>query len=64
MVQPKREHLKQDAADHMRYYNQERFHSSNGDMSSVKLEISQIKHSCLGGQEHCLDFGDLRLPAI
>jgi putative transposase len=28
---------------YMRYYNQERFHSSNGDMSPVKFEISQIK---------------------
>ena len=33
---------------YMRYYNQERLHSSNDDMSPVKFEISQMKVSCLG----------------
>jgi putative transposase len=32
----------------MRYYNQERLHSSNGDKSPVSFENSQIKVSCLG----------------
>ncbi|MFT7266588.1 MAG: putative transposase, partial [Halioglobus sp.] len=37
----------QDVAAYMRYYNQERFHSSNVDMSPVYFENSQIKVSCL-----------------
>ena len=48
VAQPMREHMKQDVTSYMRYYNQERFHSSNGDMSPVKFENSQIKVSCLG----------------
>jgi putative transposase len=48
VAQPTREHMKQDVAVYMRYYNQERFHFSNGDMSPVKFENSQIKVSCLG----------------
>jgi hypothetical protein len=40
--------MKQDVMAYMRYYNQERFHSNNGDMSPVKFEISQVKVSCLG----------------
>ena len=48
VAQPTREHMKQDVTAYIRYYNQERFHSSNGDMSPVKFEISQIKVSCLG----------------
>ena len=48
VAQPTRQHMKQDVTDYMRYYNQERFHSSNGDMSPVKFENSQIKVSCLG----------------
>ena len=45
--QPTREFMKQDVAAYMRYYNQERFHSSNGDMSPVNFENSQIKVSYL-----------------
>jgi len=48
VAQPTREHMIQDVTGYMRHYNQERFHSSNGDMSPVKLEISQIEVSCLG----------------
>ena len=48
IAQPTREHMKKDVAAYMRYYNQERFHSSNGDMSPVNFENSQIKVSCLG----------------
>jgi putative transposase len=48
VAQPTREHMKQDVTAYTRYYNQERFHSSNGDMSPVKFDISQIKVSCLG----------------
>jgi hypothetical protein len=40
--------MKQDVTAYMRYYNQEGFYSSNGDMSPVHFENSQIKVSCLG----------------
>ena len=46
--QPIREYMKQDVSAYMRYCNQESSHSSNGDMSSVKFEKSQINMSCLG----------------
>jgi transposase InsO family protein len=48
VVQSTGEHMKQDVMAYMRYYNLGRFHSSNGDMSHVKFEISQVKVSCLG----------------
>ena len=48
VAQPTREYMKLDVAAYMRYYNQERFHSSNGDMSPVNSENSQIEVSCLG----------------
>ena len=48
VAQPMREHVKQDVAAYMRHYNQERFYSSNGDMSPVNSENSQIEVSCLG----------------
>ena len=48
MVQPAHENMKQDVTEYMRYHNQERFHSNNGDMLPVKFEKSQIKVSCLG----------------
>jgi putative transposase len=48
VAQPTREHMKQDVAAYMRYYNQERLHSCNGDKSPVSFENSQIKVSCLG----------------
>jgi putative transposase len=48
VAQPTREHMMQDVTTYMRYYNQERLHSSNNDVSPVKFEISQMKVSCLG----------------
>lgn len=36
--QPTREHLRQDVTEYMRYYNTERLHSSNGDLSPVQYE--------------------------
>jgi len=48
VAQPTCEHMMQDVTAYMRYYNQERLHSSNGDMSPVKFEKSQINVSCLG----------------
>ena len=55
VAQPTREHMKQDVAAYMRHYNQERFHSSNGDMSPVNFENSQIEVSCLGWPEQLSD---------
>ncbi|RLA45826.1 MAG: hypothetical protein DRR42_18965, partial [Gammaproteobacteria bacterium] len=34
-----------DVASYMKYYNVDRLHSSNGDMSPVNFENSQIKMS-------------------
>ena len=48
VAQPTREHVKQDVTVYMWVYNQQRFHSSNGDMSPVKVEKTQINVSCLG----------------
>tara|TARA_Y100001949_G_C15943682_1_gene311383 strand:- start:27 stop:818 length:792 start_codon:yes stop_codon:yes gene_type:complete len=36
--QPTRAHMKQDVADYMKYYNLDRLHSSNGDLSPVEYE--------------------------
>ena len=46
--QPTREHMKQDVAAYVKYYNLDRLHTSNGDMSPVNYEKSQIKMSGLG----------------
>lgn len=43
--QPTREFLKKDVAAYMHYYNVERLHSANGDMSPVNFENSQLKVS-------------------
>ena len=48
VAEPTREHMKQDVTAYMRYNNQQRFHSSNGDMSPAKFEKTQINVSCLG----------------
>ncbi|MGH1432705.1 MAG: IS3 family transposase [Neptuniibacter sp.] len=41
VYQPTREHMRQDVAKYMRYYNLERLHSANGDLSPINLENSQ-----------------------
>lgn len=46
--QPTRDFMKQDVAAYMKYYNGERLHTSNGDMSPVQYENSQIKVSGIG----------------
>ncbi len=46
--QPTRELMKQDVAAYIKYYNSDRLHTSNGDMSPVQYERSQIKVSGLG----------------
>ena len=43
--QPTRAHMKKDVAAYMRYYNLERLHSSNGDLSPVNYENSLKKVS-------------------
>ncbi len=39
------QYMKQDVEHYIRYYNQERLHSANSDLSSVEFEQSQIKVS-------------------
>lgn len=43
--QPTREHMKEDVSAYMRYYNLERLHSANNDMSPVNYEKSLMKVS-------------------
>lgn len=44
--QPTREHMKNDVVEYMRYYNLERLHTANGNMSPVEYENSLGKVSC------------------
>ncbi|MFT5116282.1 MAG: putative transposase [Candidatus Azotimanducaceae bacterium] len=46
--QPTRTHMKQDIAAYLKYYNLDRLHTSNGDMSPINYENSQINVSSLG----------------
>ncbi len=46
--QPTREFMKQDVAAYMKYYNIERLHSANGDLSPIEFENSQLNVSNLG----------------
>ena len=48
VAQPTREHMKQDVAAYMKYYNLDRLHTSNGDMSPIHYENSLKKVSGLG----------------
>ena len=43
--QPTRAHMEKDVAAYMRYYNLERLHSSNGDLSPINYENSLKKVS-------------------
>ena len=43
--QPTREHMKNDVAAYMRYYNLDRLHSANNDMSPINYENSLRKVS-------------------
>jgi putative transposase len=38
VAQPTREHMTQDVAAYVKYYNLERLHSSNGDRSPIEYE--------------------------
>ena len=40
-----RNQLKKDVAEYMRYYNVDRLHSANDDLSPVKFELSELKVS-------------------
>ena len=46
--QSARDHMKKDVTDYIRYYNNERLHASNNDMSLVNYELAEVKVSCLG----------------
>lgn len=41
VAQPTREHMKQDVANYIRYYNNDRLHTANNSMSPVNYERSQ-----------------------
>jgi len=43
--QPTRNHMKKDVAAYMRYYNVDRLHSANDDLSPMKFELSELKVS-------------------
>lgn len=45
VAQPTRDHMKQDVAAYMKYYNLERLHSANGNMSPISYENSLKKVS-------------------
>ncbi len=45
MAQPTREHMKNDVAEYMKYYNLERLHSANNGQSPVEYEDSLRKVS-------------------
>ena len=47
VAQPTREHMKQDVAEYIRYYNNDRLHTANDSMSPVNYEMSQRKVSGL-----------------
>jgi putative transposase len=47
VYQPTREYMKQDVAAYIKYYNLDRLHSSNGNMSPVNYENSHTKVSGL-----------------
>ena len=48
VAQPTREFMKQDVTAYIKYYNLERLHSANNDLSPVEFENSQVKVSSLG----------------
>ena len=48
VTQPTREHMKLHVAHYIRYYNKDRSHTANGDLSPVKYDLSQLKVSGIG----------------
>ncbi|SFL29837.1 Integrase core domain-containing protein [Nitrosomonas aestuarii] len=47
VAQPTRDHMKQNVAGYIRYYNNDRLHTANCEMSPAKYEMSQIEVSGL-----------------
>lgn len=45
IAQPTRDYMKQDVADYIRYYNNDRLHTANNSLSPVNYELSAIKVS-------------------
>lgn len=43
VAQPTREHMEKDVAAYMKYYNWDRLHTSNGDMSPINFEMTLTK---------------------
>ena len=43
MPQPTREHMRNDVTAYMRYYNLERLHTANGDLSPVEYEQHSLR---------------------
>jgi putative transposase len=41
--QPTREHMRNEGTAYMRYYNLERLHTANGDLSPVEYEQSSLR---------------------
>jgi putative transposase len=48
VAQPTRDHMKSDVAAYVKYYNLDRLHTANGDMSPINFENTQKKVSGLG----------------
>ncbi len=48
VTQLKREFIKQDVIDYMKYFNLERLQSANDELSPVEFEYSELKVSNLG----------------
>ena len=45
VAQPTREHMQQDVANYIRYYNNDRLHTANKSLSPVNYELSEINVS-------------------
>jgi putative transposase len=45
IAQPTREYMKQDVTTYIKYYNQDRLHTANADMSPINYEMSLKKVS-------------------
>lgn len=43
VTQPTRDHMKPDVAAYIKYYNVDRLHTANGDMSPISFEAYQQK---------------------
>lgn len=48
IYQPTQDYMKQDVADDIRYYNNDRLHTASQDMSPDNYKLSQLKLFCTG----------------